>query len=376
MTVTVETVGSLRTHQSAWEALAGSAIEPNPFYEPWMLLPAIEAFGQKVDFRFLLVWAPDPTSASGPPVLCGLFPFERRPRYHGLPLIHLCLWQPLQVALCTPLVRASHAEHCLAALFDWFETSAERYDFMAWGMVSGDGPLRARLVDLFDARRTAVFEAEATTRALFRPAEDAESFLAQAPISGRHLKGIRRQARRLSEQGELAYLHLSSPADAKAWLEAYAAIEVAGWKGRAGTAFLAREADRAFFFAAMQAAADRGRLMMLGMRLDGRWIAMKCNVTAGDGAFALKITYDEAYASYSPGVLLEMENIRRLHDMRQVKWMDACAVPDHFMINRLWSDRRVIQTLLIATRKRGGLVLSLLPFARWMKRAVAAGGRK
>jgi len=376
MTVTVATVESLRADPSVWERLAESAIEPNVFYEPWMLLPMIEAFGQKVDFRFLLVWAPDPTSASAPPILCGLFPFERHTRYQGLPLVHLCLWQPRQVALCTPLVRASHAEDCLAALLDWFESSAERYDFMAWGMVTGEGPLHRRLVDLLDTRRVEVFEAEATTRALFRPAEDAESYLAQAPISGRHLKGIRRQERRLSEQGKLTYLHLSSPTDAKAWLDAYTEIEAAGWKGWAGTSFLLREADRVFFFSAMLSAAERGRLMMLGMQLDGRWIAMKCNVTAGDGAFALKITYDETCSSHSPGVLLEMENIRRLHDMRQIEWMDACAVPDHSMINRLWSDRRVIQTLLIATRKRGGMILSLLPFVRWIKRAVAAGDRK
>ena len=55
MTVTVATVESLRADQSASERLAESAIEPNVFYEPWMLLQAIEAFGQKVDFRFLLV---------------------------------------------------------------------------------------------------------------------------------------------------------------------------------------------------------------------------------------------------------------------------------------------------------------------------------
>ena len=32
----------------AWEALARAALEPNPFYEHWMLRPAIAAFGASV----------------------------------------------------------------------------------------------------------------------------------------------------------------------------------------------------------------------------------------------------------------------------------------------------------------------------------------
>ena len=44
-----------------------------------------------------------------------------------------------------------------------------------------------------------------------------------------------------------------------------------------------------------------------------RAIAMKCNLRAGDGAVAFKIAYDEAYARFSPGVLLEIEQIERLH---------------------------------------------------------------
>jgi hypothetical protein len=36
---------SLRAIVPEWEALAADAAEPNPFYEHWMLLPALEAYG-------------------------------------------------------------------------------------------------------------------------------------------------------------------------------------------------------------------------------------------------------------------------------------------------------------------------------------------
>ena len=33
---------ALQKHVEAWQCLARNATEPNPFYKPWLLLPAIE----------------------------------------------------------------------------------------------------------------------------------------------------------------------------------------------------------------------------------------------------------------------------------------------------------------------------------------------
>ena len=117
--------------------------------------------------------------------------------------------------------------------------------------------------------------------------------------------------------------------------------------------------------------------MILASRVAGRPVAMKCNFLAGRGSFAFKIAFDEDYAHFSPGMLLEIENIRRLHATADIGWMDSCAVPDHFMINRLWPDRRIIQTVLVSTGKRPGeLVVSAMPLLRWLKRLFARGGKQ
>ena len=109
--------------------------------------------------------------------------------------------------------------------------------------------------------------------------------------------------------------------------------------------------------------------MLLALRLDGRAIAMKFNLTAGNGSFACKIAFDEDYARFSPGVLLELDNIRRVHENSELRWMDSCAIPDHFMINRLWTERRVIQNSLLSSGKfSGDLVVSLLPLLRLVRR--------
>ena len=43
--IAVRDLIALSAFVPAWEELAAAALEPNVFYEHWMLLPALEAFG-------------------------------------------------------------------------------------------------------------------------------------------------------------------------------------------------------------------------------------------------------------------------------------------------------------------------------------------
>ena len=88
---------------------------------------------------------------------------------------------------------------------------------------------------------------------------------------------------------------------------------------------------------------------MLALRLDGRPVALKMNLVGGEGAFAFKITFDESFGRFSPGVLLELDNVDRAHQLPALRWMDSCAAPSRFMINHLWPDRREMQTLFFST---------------------------
>src|SRR5215468_10370624 len=79
----VEDLTDLERYVSAREELAAAAIEPNVFYEPWMLMPAIRAFGAGRRLRFALILAPDPARPTGAPLLAGLFPLELKDHYDG-----------------------------------------------------------------------------------------------------------------------------------------------------------------------------------------------------------------------------------------------------------------------------------------------------
>src|SRR5262245_26166413 len=105
-----------------WEELAAAALEPNVFYEHWMLLPALEAFGADRDICFVLVLIRDPANRDAPAKLGGLFPLEFVPRIKRLQRPALSTWQHGDAALGTPLVRADAVHECMVELLLWLRS--------------------------------------------------------------------------------------------------------------------------------------------------------------------------------------------------------------------------------------------------------------
>jgi hypothetical protein len=373
--VIVDDLTALEKSVAAWEELAANAVEPNVFYEPWMLMPALRAYGGASRFLFALIQTPDPARPLGPPLLCGFFPLELKDYYHGtsrkLPLKTLCLWRkPEMIYLCTPLIRAGYGREALAAFFEWLGAGDHKCSLMEFGFVTGEGPFHHLLLDYLNESPKSTHVTEAFTRALFRPAADAEDYM-RSSLPRFRRKELRRQEKRLAETGRLEYTALEQGDDADALFEEFLEFEANSWKGKSGRAIVCSEADRKYFLEIARGAFRRGKLMMLALRFNSRPIAYKLNFLSGVGSFAFKIAFDEEYARYSPGVLLELENIRLLHERPQIRWMDSCADPDRFMINRLWTDRRAIQTMVLSTGKpQGDLALAALPLLKWGNRLI------
>lgn len=358
---------ALNEYSGALDELARAPLEPNVFYEPWMLLPSLKAFGQESSFAFVLVFG---QRAGMRPLLCGFFPLEMTNRYHGLPVRTARLWAYLHFYWCAPLIRDGCEHDCLRALFDWLRSDQSQCSLIELRSLPAEGPLARALVDVVNEVGLPRYIPELYTRALLRRARDAESCIRSA-LPGRRLKELNRVQRRLAEKGRLTFEQITPEANVSEWIDGFLELEAKGWKGKAGTALAATREKRQFFVESARSAFARGQLMMLRLRLNDRAIAYKCNFLSG-GAFAFKIAYDEEYGSYSPGVHLELENIRRFHALDGIEWMDSCADSGHFMANHLWSERRTIQTTVVAVRGRfNGLRLSVLPFLRWAKRSLS-----
>jgi CelD/BcsL family acetyltransferase involved in cellulose biosynthesis len=357
----------LSAHLAAWEALARGALEPNVFYEPWMLVPALSHLRDDASTLVVFVYRQDAGRARQSPMLCGVFPLERR-RLTPLPIAVLALWRHRHCFLCTPLLHPGHAREAMGALFEWARTGRDGVAVLDFSLVHGEGPFQQALLDCLNDRDAVMFQRESYNRAMLRRHDDgAEAYLAAA-LAPRRRKELRRQRRRLAELGRLESRALGGDGDVAAWIAWFLTLEASGWKGETGSALGCRPDDRAYFTAIARAAFARGQLRMLGIFLDGRPIALKCNLGAGRGSFAFKIAFDAGLARYSPGVQLEIDNIEALH-RSDVDWMDSCAVPQHPMIDRLWRERRTIQSVLIGTRRGAGeLVLGALPMVRAVRR--------
>ncbi len=356
--VVVERPSALGAYVTEWDDLARNAVEPNIFYESWMLIPAWEELAT-LTVKVALVYGS--AKADSQTHLIGLFPLVSSKGYRRFPLTVISLWRHLHCPLCTPLVRKGFERLALDGFFRWLDSADGGDALVEFEHIAGDGPFYEQLGQFLIETGRRYIEGDRFERAVLRPNSDGKAYIENA-LAGKRRKELRRQLNRLSEQGRLKIVELQSGDNIDSWLEQYFNLEMVSWKGKAGTALAVREGERKYFERISRSAFERGQLMMLKMQLDGVPIAMKYNFVAGDGAYSAKIAFDEKYHQYSPGVQLELQNIVAVHNRQSIRWMDSCAMPNHFMIERLWTERRLLRSLAISRHKmKGDVVLRLLP---------------
>jgi CelD/BcsL family acetyltransferase involved in cellulose biosynthesis len=364
--VVVRDPQALSAFVPAWEELAAAALEPNVFYEHWMLLPALKAFGAGKDVSVVLVLIHDPHNPDAPAKLAGLFPLELIRSFRKLNVSALSLWQHAHCYVCTPLVRADAAGECMVELFRWSRSGGASASLIELRGISGDGPFHKLLVDLSNELGLLSWITDIFTRGLWREGHGYAD--PASAVSGDLRRRLRRKERRLSERGRVEHIALRPGDDVGRWIDEFLQIEASGWKGERGSALASSEIDRRYFTEIATSAFRRGRLLMLGINFNGRPIARRCAFVAGEGSFAFKTAYDEEFADFSPGAMLEIDSLRQLHALPGVRWMDSCAAPDNSLVNRLSNDRKTVQSVAVGSGALGDLVISGLPLLRWTHR--------
>lgn len=322
--------------QAEWDALAGQASEPNPFAERWYLEAALNAFAAE-DIRLAIV-------RDG--ALLGILPLCAERRYAGLPIAHTQNWLNPNAFLGTPLVRKGAEPNFWAALLRHLDTQPGYGLFLHLSAQAMDGPVAQALetVCATDRRGWALVHRE--ERALLERGLSPEAYW-EATVRGKKRKELRRQHKRLAEEGALHFERCHGSKDLDRWIGNFLALEKAGWKGANGSALACAAETRTLFADALHGAAAAGKLELLAHYLDGRPIAMLANFLTPPGAFSFKTAFDEGFARYSPGVLLQIENLSLL-ERGGIDWCDSCAAQDHPMIDSLWSGRRAIGRYSVA----------------------------
>jgi CelD/BcsL family acetyltransferase involved in cellulose biosynthesis len=322
----------------AWDALALCAAEPNPFHESWYLLPALRALDPKTSVLLLRF------EFDGE--LAGILPLQREPRYYRWPIPHLAGWVHPNCFLGAPLVAVGLEQQFWRALLAWADANPRTGLFLHLAQIPLEGPLwRALQAVLAEQHRLAapVYREE---RALLSSSLSPEAYF-EASMSGKKRKELRRQHTRLAELGELTFERRRDDAHLLRWCEDFLALEQSGWKGNAGSALASDKATARMFKEVLSGAASQRRLERLTLSLDDEPIAMLVNFLTPPGAYSYKTAFDERYARFSPGVLIQRENLALL-DYAEVRWCDSCAAADHPMIERIWREKRAIGRVSIA----------------------------
>ncbi|WEK47695.1 MAG: GNAT family N-acetyltransferase [Candidatus Andeanibacterium colombiense] len=315
-----------------WDALAQWASTPNPFFESWYLLPALEAFDPAGRVTLLCV------EADGE--LAGLLPLSLENRYYHHPLPQWSSWMHGNCFLGAPLVARGLEKEFWRAVLGWADAHAGKALFLHLAQMPLDGPLDEALAAVLAEQKRPAALVHREERALLRSDLTPEAYL-QAALSPKKRKELRRQYNRLAEEGTLRFERRRDAEAITAWTEAFLNLEASGWKGKTGHAMANDRETTALFIAALEGAAERGRLERLMLTLDGAPIAMLANFLTAPAAFSFKTAFDERYARFSPGVLLQRENLALL-DRAGFDYCDSCASADHPMIDHVWRERRAI----------------------------------
>lgn len=161
-------------------------------------------------------------------------------------------------------------------------------------------------------------------------------------------KEFKRLRKRLAEKGDLRLETLNHSSDFNGFVEEYIELEARGWKGNRGTALKSKNTQSETFRNICQALHSSGRLRFWLLRLDGKAIAALYGVVFGTQAQIIKITYDEDFAKYSPGVQIVLDATEAFFAEPGLETVDSCAIPDHPMINRIWRERIGMADVLVA----------------------------
>jgi CelD/BcsL family acetyltransferase involved in cellulose biosynthesis len=338
-----EDVRALQSHSGA---LLRRPLEANVFYEPWMLAAAMSTL-TKESVQVVTIRE----RASGE--VTGIVPLQLAAKFRGLPIRVLRSWRHLHCFLCTPLISQLHAHATVRCFLDWLESSSAPAHILELELYSADGAFETVLQSELTARSRWRSILHTRERAVLRPRANPVFGL-----SGRHLRELRRQERKLGELGPCAFRVYESTDEIRDGLDQFLRLEASGWKGREHTALASDIDSREFFLRIAREAMAQGRLRLVALESRGVPIAMICDFLAGSGAFGFKIAYDERYAKYSPGLLLQQFNVGQwAADRRSIEWVDSCAEPDHPVMNRVWSERRTLADRVMSPRPMAGLLL-------------------
>lgn len=303
---------------AAWRELSVRALEPNVFLDSDFARAAAMMRGG--DTGAVLV-----RDGSR---LVGLFPGEVEGIAAGRAVSTFVAWTHPYAPLSTALLDRDMAGLAVEKFFDFLPSISGAPKLALFPFANESGEAAGVMAKAFAERAVVVKRFAVHERAAFSPQAS------DAPVlSAKKLKELRRQRRRLEEEGALKHETIVDRRGIEAALTEYLALEAKGWKG--GNASAAEQ----FMRSAVGALSSSQQARIDILRLNEKVIAAAITLVSGAHAWFWKISYDEDFARFSPGVQLALELTEALAKEKSIVLVDSCAVADHPMIDHLWARR-------------------------------------
>lgn len=367
--VEIADAARLAAVEAPWTDLLDRADVPNLFMDPALLRAAAQT-DSKTSYRALLAWK----TVDGRKQLAGLWGFAvGRPRRSVLPFRVLVAPSCSNGYLATPVVDRAALDETLNAMLDAVAAHPQLPKIITLDMMTADDATMAALTRVLAARGTAPCEFERNFRPRLASGLDAKTYLEKA-LSGSSRKKLRQHRRRLAEQGKLASVCVTEPEAVRGAFDDFLQLEVAGWKGREGTALLCNAREAAFMRAAVFALAQRGRASIHALELDGKPISIQIMARSGRAAFTWKTAYDERFRDFSPGMLLLEDYTAALLADRSIAYVDSCSYDDSGYMSA-WTERQTVADLWIDARRGGSVEFQMLSALQASYRGLRAAAK-
>ena len=334
---------SLR-QEARWRELAANSNGSNPFFHPSLLIPALEHLDAARTTRVIEAWDGE--------TLIGLMPVIPLAHHSRYPVRNCGNWVHDQCFYGSPLLRVGAEVAAWGQILEQLDNAPWAGNFLHMDCVDGAGSAANALRTCCRQDRRAITVIAAHERALLQSGLSADEYW-QTHVRAKKRKEIRRLIKRLEEMGSITHRRLRDGGNVQGWITDFLALERSGWKGAEGTALDSSAQGRAYFHEALTRAHKDGLLDILRIDIEGAPIAMLVNLYAGRGAYSYKIAFDERYSRFSPGVLIEIDNLHAMLGAPELDWMDSCAAANHPMIDGLWAERRSIHQYRVALNGGG-----------------------
>lgn len=351
----------LEAFEAELRTLGASALEDNAYTSPAFMAPLLRHQGGAHPLRIALVWRGD--------ALVACAPFALLPPTLRTPLVALSTVVTTHGAPLHPVVHREHVEVALRTLWDWVESREHPWQLVLLDRVSAASRLWAALATELARRDAPFWVREVHGRPMLARHTSFDAYLTTLPASRR--KGYRRRLRALERAGATFHLHrdLSEVPDLA---ERFMQLEARSWKGSSGTALLATAADRAFFTDAVTRFAHDRALFFVELRVGGVPAAMTANFVDKKTLFAFKVAYDPAFAKYSPGIVTELEGIKRFHEEPELLVADSGSAANAY-VRSYFREQAELQWLCIATpRWAARAFVRMMPTVTGLKRSATA----